>query len=72
MLRKFSNNSSYLDNYSIYQKNHKLVFIYQEIDVKNAMSFINNLAQFSQIYFKKISHFLNFAHCINQDRFFKV
>ena len=72
MLKKFSNNSNYFHNYSIYQKTQKLVFIYQKIDVKTAMGFINNLAQFSPISFQKFSYLLNFALCINQDRFFKV
>ena len=72
MLEKISNNSNYLENYSTYQKTKKLVFLYQKIDVKTAMNFITNLAQFSQISFQKFSHLLNFALCINQDRFFKV
>ena len=72
MLRKFSNNSNYLDNYSIYRKTQKLVFSFYKIDVKTAMSFSNNLAQFSQISFQKFSHFSNSALCINQDRFSKV
>ena len=72
MLKKISNNLNYFDNHSIYQKTQKLVFIYQEIDVKTAISFITDLAQFSQISFQKFSNLLNFALCINQDRFFKV
>ena len=54
------------------KKKQEFGFLFQEIDVKTAMSFIDNLAQFSQISFAKNFHFSNFALCFNQDRFFKV